>query len=464
MQPAAQRHLAKGLPGHLYPLPGLGFRGRPAQFMADLLAPGGDSFLQQGEQGGVLLEANHRGGGGLVVAGLQLREMAPPQLVQQVFEHLDPHALHPQRGQQGGDVPGQRAAEDDHQHGAGLEAFGVPVGQIGDAVQGDGGLARPGPAVDHHHARIGPGNQVELRWIDQPGDGGEPLVGAPQGGGVLAQRRQGAGPQRRPLAPGKSGPLLHRFAPRAGIQHEYPLGTDDAHQPPLEDHHPPMGQDASFHHSPADGFLVLVVFAVKVEDLADGGVTPVDDGIGQLAAGQGAVADQQLARAAVLVNAQMAEIGRFRVQRGFHPVLAAVMAGQGGQVGHLLHDLGDLVLRGLAQGIAQLQQRLVVIHVPPGWHVAGEVRPQPLEDAHLLGYDGAGIRGKRIGETNGSGFGRIVRIVCVVRVVQRSSSGAKGLRRFNRFQAASRFPASRRTGIGAVLLRIRRGIVTASSR
>ena len=93
------------------------------------------------------------------------------------MEGADLHALDAERGQHVADVVAQRRREDDDQRLRRVDAR-VIVGEVGDAMQGHGGLARAGGAANDHEAGGRPGDQRELLRIDEPGDVGEMLVGA----------------------------------------------------------------------------------------------------------------------------------------------------------------------------------------------------------------------------------------------------------------------------------------------
>ena len=84
-----------------------------------------------------------------------------------------------ERRQHVADVVAQRRREDDEQGPLGVDAR-VVVGEVGDAVQGDRRLARAGGAADRRRSRrTGRVIRRELLRIDQPGDVGQVLVGAP---------------------------------------------------------------------------------------------------------------------------------------------------------------------------------------------------------------------------------------------------------------------------------------------
>ncbi len=119
-----------------------------------------------------------------------------------------------ERRQHARHVGGQRALVDDHQHLLRAEAARVGEGQVGDAVQADGGLAAARRSLHHDQARRRLGDQLELARIDQRRDGGQMAIGPPR-----ARRRRSpslpriAGGAAAVAAPARA--LAARARPRA---------------------------------------------------------------------------------------------------------------------------------------------------------------------------------------------------------------------------------------------------------
>ena len=129
------------------------------------------------------------------------REVALALLVRPVAEGRDAHARDAERGQHVAHVLAQRRREHHEERALGVDAR-IVVGEVGDAVQRDGGLARAGAAADRDEAAR-PRDQLELRRVDQAGDLGQPLVGA-----AARAREVGAEPAR-----GAARPARGRAAP-----------------------------------------------------------------------------------------------------------------------------------------------------------------------------------------------------------------------------------------------------------
>jgi hypothetical protein len=213
----------------------------------------------------VLFEPHDGEGRRLAVLPLQVREVAAPQPPDERLEHLDPHALHSQRGQQPGNVGGQRLVENQGHHRVRAEASRSQVTEVGDAVQGDGRLARSRPPVDDHDARFRAGDQIELLGIEHPRDGPEQPVfslrirdGGPptQLLHPQVQGLHGAGPDGAPFSPLQAGRCLAQLGPAVVGELIGALHALDPHQPPLQDHQPPMGEDRPFHRPLPELLLV----------------------------------------------------------------------------------------------------------------------------------------------------------------------------------------------------------------
>ncbi len=252
-------------------------------------------------------------------------------------------------------------------------------------MQRDGGLARAGPAVDHHDARLGLGDQLELMAVDQASDGLEVLVQVRRVARTGAQQ----GLAEIPRAKGCACPTLQCRRIQFHAMPAVPCALKHAqmavhtHQPSAQDQHGPMGAHHALHDAPTQLFLVLVSLPIGEVHAADGRVAPVDDGVAHTRRQVGLVADKQVQLPPPLFHAQMAKVGRLgAMHRGI--ALLLLVGGDMGQLVHLGHDLRDLVLMRLGQGIAQVQQVLVIlgdVALPRGDH---RLLLHPLQDGQLL--------------------------------------------------------------------------------
>src|SRR5690606_3939446 len=109
-----------------------------------------------------------------------------------------------------------------------LEAPLVFEGQVGQAVEAYGGLAAAGASLDHHQARAGARDELELPRIDQRGNLRQVLLLAPirlesdaeLAGAVVLLR-----PHRRALPATQARRAVTRAVPHpGGIPNERPLG------------------------------------------------------------------------------------------------------------------------------------------------------------------------------------------------------------------------------------------------
>jgi hypothetical protein len=118
----------------------------------------------------------------------------------------------------------------------------------------------------------------------------------------------------------------------------------------------------------------------------------------------GSGTDQHVHFAPLLLHLQMAEVGRREIERlleGLHPQ----PRGKGGQAVHLRHDLGDLVLPRLAEGVAQFEDVLVEVGGAARRGGSGHVAQHGFQDGLLLedqgplrlGEGGVKFLGRRAG-------------------------------------------------------------------
>src|SRR5690606_23688436 len=132
--------------------------------------------------------------------------------------------------------------------------------------------------LDQHHARLGPGDQVELLFVDERGDLLQALVGPaeilllhaqppsrdPNGGsGAAGQRRSSLVAEALPAA----GPGPHPAA----------LRSVDPAQLGVGDHQAATDQHGALDAALVELLLVLVALFVAVVEPRDRGVAPVDD-------------------------------------------------------------------------------------------------------------------------------------------------------------------------------------------
>ena len=171
------------------------------------------------------------------------------------------------------------------------------------------------------------------------------------------------------------------------------VGGGDAAQLGVGDADRAADQDAALEAAGVELFLVLVLLLVAVVEAGDGGVAPVDDREAVAVVEEGALADQDVAQAAGpgLAQAQVAEVGVLRVGRG----VAALAAGaaEGGDLMHLLDEGGLVLLLGLGEGVAQLEQLGVEVLelLGCGLGLTREPGQNPLKDVGLLGDDALAV-------------------------------------------------------------------------
>ena len=189
--------------------------------------------------------------------------------------------------------------------------------QVGHAVQRDGGLARAGASLQHHQPALRAGDEPELDRVDERGDLGQVLVRAQRSARVHAERAPlASGPQRRrarrgALAAGQAGGR-HRIGLEpvpAVVGDEGGLRAADPAQPASVDGQAAARLDDTLEGLLAEVLLVVVALLVAIVDAAHRRVAPVDDVHAVAPIDEAALADQHVARAIVLLQPQVGEVG-----------------------------------------------------------------------------------------------------------------------------------------------------------
>ena len=320
-----------------------------------------DLSRQHRQHHGVELEPHHHRRGVVPLGPGQLGEVAPALLAAPAAEvpHLDP--LDPQGGQHVGHVLPQGGGED-HEQGLAAVHLGVVVGQVGDAVQGHGGLAGPRRAADHHEARRRAGDQIELLGVDQARDVRQPLVPPPAVAREIGPQAPAGGrphvvqPHRGPLPPRQARRLGSDQAPAVGglgIEGEGALGRVDAVELSAVD-----GDGAAGRHLPdvdlaTQLLLVLLPLLVGVEQPGDRCVTPVHDP--DAAADPRGLAEEHVPAAGALVEAQVGEVGVVGVDLGTIAGLAHLVQQRVHPI-ELLHQGAEVLRLGRRHLLAEPKQ------------------------------------------------------------------------------------------------------------
>ena len=125
-----------------------------------------DRLPQDPRPGGQALEA--REGGVLHRRGAHARHQRPHG------PGHDPRLA--QGGENGLDVAQEYAGRAHQEHAGALQPLALGVEQVGDAVQGDGRLARAGPSLDHHQAPVGRADDLVLLGLDGRHDVAHPAL------------------------------------------------------------------------------------------------------------------------------------------------------------------------------------------------------------------------------------------------------------------------------------------------
>jgi hypothetical protein len=98
---------------------------------------------------------------------MQPRDRPLQFLFRPFLESQHAHARDAQSRKHLTDVAGERGSLGHHHHALGGESFRVSEIQVGEAMQSNGGLATACAALDHHHAGMGRGHNLELARIDK---------------------------------------------------------------------------------------------------------------------------------------------------------------------------------------------------------------------------------------------------------------------------------------------------------
>ena len=209
-----------------------------------------------------------------------------------------------------GYVVAQRRREHQEQRRARVDR-GIPVREVGDAVQRHGGLAGAGGAADHDQA-AGRVISSNCSASSRPAMSGRRLSARRAPARSVPSRRAPPRPrdaQRAPSPPASRGALAaHRRPPRA-------LGTNTPSGASMRSSAPPrigtVRRASTCPLAPADLLLVLLALLVAVVELRDRRVAPVDDAHAVLEAG--GAPETEVALAAVLAQPQVREVRRRRV-------------------------------------------------------------------------------------------------------------------------------------------------------
>ena len=144
-----------------------------------------DGAFQEPQHQGVFFQAEDRRGG---VVGVGDAPECWEELLARASEPLgrgdDVDAADAEGREDPSDIGDEGAAGDDDEEAIGAETLWRVVVEVGDAVEGHGGLARARSALEHDEAASGVRDQVELLGIDEGGDLWEVLIGAEDGPAV----------------------------------------------------------------------------------------------------------------------------------------------------------------------------------------------------------------------------------------------------------------------------------------
>ena len=218
-------------------------------------------------------------------------------------------------------------------------------------MQADGGLAASRRALHNDGSRGRPADELELARVDERGDGRQEAVLAPAA--VAFETESRAYQRRLPRGRCAQAQLPGTYRSPAwigGIASEDPLRRGHAPQFRIDDGHRPAGKDLALDLPFAQPLLEAVPLLVTVEEPRHWGVPPVHDLHGATGLDEAALADQDVAAAAVLLQAKVAKIGAPPIDRRAFALPA--LAGKRLDPMHLFEQW-PLVLRlGLGQGVA----------------------------------------------------------------------------------------------------------------
>ena len=343
----------------------------------------------------------HRSGRVLAHAGREAREEAAALLGRPVAQRAHLHVLDAERRQHVARRSRAAPARTPRRACAGVDRR-ILVGEVGDAVQRDGGLARAGGAADRDEARRGPRDQRELLGVDQARDVGEALVGAARAAARIGAEpplpalARGVDAQRRALAAREARRLARDLQPAAvRVGDEAPLRRVDARERGAADRDGAPRHHLAGHDAAADLLLVVLALLVAVVEPRDRRVPPVDDAHAVLEAGR--LAEAEVALAPVLAQAQVGEVRRggvdarrgarlaeLRAQRGQHApalvqrrALEVVDAAAQQLIADVLELLDD---RGLGRRLAVRRAGDAVVHAFEQRELLGDdpIRQSPL--------------------------------------------------------------------------------------
>ena len=378
------------------------------QRVIDRLEILGDQLVDHLHDDRVLLEAHDRLGGLLGPLGRQVELEPLEQGRAPASVGRDGHALDPERRQHVADVFDQRLVEDDDQHLVGREAARILEGQVGDAVQRDGGLARAGATLDQHDPGLGPGDQLELLLVDQRGDLLQALVG-PAEILVVDAESTSRHAHGRSAATGQGRSVLLRQllpGPAPGLDPRALRRVDPAQLAAVDDQAAP-NQHLALDVAVVELLLVLVVLVVAVVEPADRGVAPVDDREPVAVVEHGPLADQHVATLAApaFLDPQMTEVGVAGIDR--HRAARAALGVERRELVHLIEQRGQVLFLGLGDLVAQRDQVAVEVVelVDARGRVLLDARADAIEDAQLFVDDRLAAGIERVGDVGREGLG-----------------------------------------------------------